>query len=65
VINKQPPNQQIWISSPISGPSRFSFNTINGKWTHHRKEVFLGGLIESEIRQFKEVQDGWQGVGIE
>jgi len=24
VINKQPPNQQIWLSSPFSGPMRFS-----------------------------------------
>lgn len=25
VLNKQPPNQQIWISSPISGPCRFGY----------------------------------------
>lgn len=25
MLNKQPPNQQIWISSPISGPSRFGY----------------------------------------
>lgn len=25
VINKQPPNKQIWLSSPISGPNRFDF----------------------------------------
>ena len=23
VINKQPPNKQIWLSSPISGPKRY------------------------------------------
>jgi len=23
VLNKQTPNRQIWLSSPISGPSRF------------------------------------------
>ncbi|KAJ2640981.1 Mitochondrial matrix iron chaperone, partial [Coemansia sp. RSA 1285] len=26
VINKQPPNKQIWISSPISGPERFDYD---------------------------------------
>lgn len=23
VINKQPPNKQIWLSSPVSGPDRY------------------------------------------
>ncbi len=26
VINKQPPNQQLWLSSPTSGPKRFDFS---------------------------------------
>lgn len=25
VINKQPPNHQIWLSSPITGPKRFDW----------------------------------------
>ncbi len=25
VLNKQTPNMQIWLSSPISGPQRFEF----------------------------------------
>ncbi|KAI4120315.1 MAG: hypothetical protein LQ338_007100 [Usnochroma carphineum] len=25
VLNKQPPNKQIWLSSPISGPKRYDF----------------------------------------
>ena len=25
VLNKQPPNKQIWLSSPISGPKRFDW----------------------------------------
>ena len=25
VINKQPPNKQIWLSSPVSGPKRFDY----------------------------------------
>jgi frataxin len=30
VLNKQPPNKQIWLSSPISGPKRFDW-TVQGK----------------------------------
>jgi frataxin len=25
VINKQPPNKQIWLSSPLSGPKRYDY----------------------------------------
>ena len=25
VLNKQTPNKQIWLSSPVSGPSRFEY----------------------------------------
>ena len=25
VMNKQPPNKQIWLSSPVSGPKRFDY----------------------------------------
>jgi len=25
VLNKQPPNRQIWLSSPVSGPKRFDY----------------------------------------
>jgi frataxin len=28
VVNKQPPNKQIWLSSPISGPKRFDYVMI-------------------------------------
>ncbi|WVF68384.1 iron donor protein CyaY [Kwoniella sp. CBS 6097] len=64
VINKQPPNQQIWISSPVSGPSRFDYITSksteseqtqegqDGGWVHHRRsEVKLGALLDSELRE--------------
>jgi len=25
VVNKQPPNKQIWLSSPVSGPKRYDW----------------------------------------
>ncbi|ANZ74359.1 BA75_01050T0 [Komagataella pastoris] len=34
VINKQPPNKQIWLSSPLSGPKRFDY--YRGLWIDSR-----------------------------
>ncbi|KAI9638755.1 frataxin-like protein [Dioszegia hungarica] len=64
VLNKQPPNQQIWISSPISGPSRFGYiapTPVNPSSTGPMSSesdrgaassggVGLGGGDEGEIR---------------
>jgi len=67
VINKQPPNHQIWVSSPISGPARFSMSP-DGVWVHHRiKGVQLGKLLEGELREFlaqANAGEGWEGVGL-
>lgn len=32
VLNKQAPNEQIWWSSPISGPKRFEFHPESADW---------------------------------
>lgn len=47
VINKQPPNKQIWLSSPLSGPNRYDL--IGGKWITLRDNSSLTDLLESEI----------------
>ena len=47
VINKQPPNKQIWLSSPISGPKRYDL--IGGKWVTLRDGSSLTSLLEEEI----------------
>ncbi|KUI58943.1 hypothetical protein VP1G_06163 [Cytospora mali] len=60
VINKQPPNKQIWLSSPLSGPKRYDYvlygegqaqkeGTATGDWVYLRDgstltELFLGEL---------------------
>ncbi|KAG8832847.1 Mitochondrial chaperone Frataxin [Serendipita sp. 400] len=49
VINKQPPNKQIWLSSPISGPKRYDYNTDSGKWMYTRDSQSLGQLLEQEL----------------
>lgn len=47
VINKQPPNRQIWLSSPVSGPKRYDL--IGGKWITLRDDTSLTALLEAEI----------------
>ncbi|WWC92683.1 iron donor protein CyaY [Kwoniella dendrophila CBS 6074] len=71
VINKQPPNLQIWISSPVSGPSRFDFKQNQGGWVHHRNDdIKLGKLLEEELRGLLEKQgnkggsEEWEGTGL-
>ena len=71
VINKQPPNQQIWLSSPLSGPMRFGYSP-DGKWVHHRKsDVTLGQVLEDELRGLlkrageDDGNDAWEGPGLE
>lgn len=62
VINKQPPNHQIWVSSPFSGPARFSMSP-DGIWVHHRlKGVQLGSLLDGELKKLVDAE--WAGVGI-
>lgn len=47
VINKQPPNKQIWLSSPVSGPKRYDL--IGGKWTTLRDGSQLTPLLDKEL----------------
>jgi frataxin len=41
VINKQPPNKQIWLSSPVSGPKRYDW-VVAGDAGQHEKEGSVG-----------------------
>lgn len=47
VINKQPPNQQIWLSSPVSGPKRFDL--IKSRWITLRDNSSLTETLETEL----------------
>ncbi|GFR42929.1 hypothetical protein Agub_g3826 [Astrephomene gubernaculifera] len=47
VVNKQTPNRQIWLSSPVSGP--FRFDHIEGRWLYHRDRRDLLLQLEQEI----------------
>ncbi|KAL5323773.1 hypothetical protein ACEPPN_008314 [Leptodophora sp. 'Broadleaf-Isolate-01'] len=60
VINKQPPNKQIWLSSPLTGPKRYDYvmlsegqdakeGTGRGEWVYLRDGSTLTELLEKEI----------------
>lgn len=60
VLNKQPPNKQIWLSSPLSGPKRYDWcvsgdgqgdkeGTAVGQWVYARDGSTLDQLILDEL----------------
>ncbi|KAL2614218.1 hypothetical protein R1flu_025910 [Riccia fluitans] len=42
VINKQTPNRQIWLSSPVSGPGRYDWVESEKVWVYRRTKAELG-----------------------
>lgn len=60
MINKQPPNKQIWLSSPISGPKRYDWSVEgesmdqkegggSGDWIYIRDGTSLSDLLRKEV----------------
>ena len=47
VINKQTPNKQIWLSSPVSGPKRYDF--VNQSWIYKYDGMSLHQLLNQEL----------------
>ncbi|XP_039213328.1 frataxin, mitochondrial isoform X2 [Crotalus tigris] len=47
VINKQTPNKQIWLSSPISGPKRYDWT--GKKWIYSHDGISLHDLLSKEL----------------
>lgn len=51
VLNKQPSNQQIWLSSPFSGPKRFEWREADATWRDVRDpEIELLQFLQLEFR---------------
>ncbi|EGO56064.1 hypothetical protein NEUTE1DRAFT_117198 [Neurospora tetrasperma FGSC 2508] len=61
VINKQPPNKQIWLSSPKSGPKRYDYvalgdgqnekeGTAKGEWVYLRDNSTINQLFRDELQ---------------
>uniref|UniRef100_A0A1I7WRV6 ferroxidase n=1 Tax=Heterorhabditis bacteriophora TaxID=37862 RepID=A0A1I7WRV6_HETBA len=55
VINKQSPNKQIWLSSPLSGPKRYDL--INEKWIYSHNHESLDSLLTREFRMIFNADD--------
>jgi frataxin len=60
VLNKQPPNKQIWLSSPLSGPKRFDWVVAGegmnekegagkGEWIYLRDGSSLAEILKKEL----------------
>mmetsp|Transcript_4209 Transcript_4209/g.10845 ORF Transcript_4209/g.10845 Transcript_4209/m.10845 type:complete len:161 (-) Transcript_4209:98-580(-) len=49
VINKQSPNQQIWLSSPLSGPLRYDLDLNKKDWLCTRDGRSIGETLEKDI----------------
>jgi len=49
VINKQSPNRQIWLSSPLSGPYRYDFDSDKQTWIYRHSGQSLHDLLEQEV----------------
>ncbi|KPM02455.1 frataxin-like protein [Sarcoptes scabiei] len=47
VINRQTPNRQIWLSSPMSGPKRYDY--IDGQWIYKHDGQSLNDLLRKEL----------------
>ncbi|KAL3615243.1 hypothetical protein CASFOL_040904 [Castilleja foliolosa] len=54
VINKQTPNRQIWMSSPVSGPSRFDWDQDARAWIYRRTKQNLIRVLETELEKLCE-----------
>lgn len=48
VINKQPPNKQIWFASPVSGPNRFDL--YKNEWISLRDGSKLIDILSNELK---------------
>ncbi len=49
VINKQSAIQQIWLSSPVSGPHHFSYNAHSNSWVNKNSEEIFQ-IIASDFQ---------------
>jgi len=49
VINRQSPNRQIWLSSPISGPKRYDY--VNKSWLYSADGKYIHELLQEEFSQ--------------
>ncbi|KAL5037647.1 Mitochondrial matrix iron chaperone [Batrachochytrium dendrobatidis] len=64
VINKQPPNKQVWLSSPVSGPKRYDYEAKTGKWIYARDQHSLEEVINEELSNMLQQKVNWKPPSI-
>ncbi|EYB94223.1 hypothetical protein Y032_0174g466 [Ancylostoma ceylanicum] len=55
VINKQSPNRQLWLSSPLSGPKRYDL--VDKRWVYSHDNEALDSLLTREFRKIFATED--------
>jgi len=51
VVNKQPPNKQLWLSSPSSGPKRYDYDSARHKWVYAHDNLAIEDLLKQELER--------------
>ncbi|CAL8068776.1 unnamed protein product [Calicophoron daubneyi] len=51
IINRQTPNKQLWLSSPLTGPKRYDYNPSRQEWIYKNDGTALHALLEKEISE--------------
>lgn len=49
VINKQAPNRQVWMSSPVSGPLRYDYDADRKVWFYARDGHLMHERLQEEL----------------
>mmetsp|Transcript_7619 Transcript_7619/g.11972 ORF Transcript_7619/g.11972 Transcript_7619/m.11972 type:complete len:296 (+) Transcript_7619:86-973(+) len=49
VINKQGPNRQVWVSSPVGGPLRYDYDAARKVWVYARDGHCLHDRLQDEL----------------
>ena len=60
VLNKQAPNMQLWLSSPVRGPLRYEFR--RDAWVNNRDGHPLLGSIAEDVLSLSGLRLGFDGV---
>lgn len=50
VLNKQAPNLQLWLSSPVRGPLRYDFDPATARWINNRDAHPMLPALADDIR---------------
>lgn len=58
MINKQPPNRQIWLSSPVSGPKRYDWVLLAASQSHKEDSTIDSGDDGSTGGKWIYLRDG-------